>query len=211
MCAALAAPPTRPRPPAGKLADALDRRLRADVDGPLLTGRRAKIVLDAGPHEAATLTLAGNRLSYRPGATHFATTLVTSDVTTMTAVVEGRESGTHMFLGHRLGARGDLSLALVMDGLFDHNVDGFARPAHWPRSGTVTAGRIPTAYLEAGPSEAPTIVLLHGVGATNASLLPLLWDSGRRLPRRGPGPARLRRERAPSRTLQSDVVHRLAP
>ena len=146
------------------------------MDGPLLSGRRAKIVLDAGPHEAATLTLADNRLSYRPGATRFATTLVTSDVTTMTAVVEGRESGTHMFLGHRLGARGDLSLALVMDGLFDRSVDGLGRPARWPRSGMVTAGRIPTAYLDAGPREAPTIVLLHGVGATNASLLPLLWD-----------------------------------
>ena len=179
VCAALVAPTSglmRPRQPAGRLADALSRRLRATVDGPLLSGRKAKIVLDAGPHEVATLTLADSRLSYRAGASHSATTLVTSDVSTLTAVVEGRESGAHMFLGHRLGARGNLSLALVMDGLFDHNVDGIGRPVHWPRSGMVTAGRIPTAYLEAGPRDAPTIVLLHGLGATNASLLPLLWD-----------------------------------
>jgi pimeloyl-ACP methyl ester carboxylesterase len=146
------------------------------VDTPLLSGRRAKIVLDAGPHEAATLTVAGQRLSYRPGASHAATTLVTSDVATMTAVVEGHESGTRMFLGHRLGARGDLSLALVMDGMFGHDVDGAGRPVHWPRPGMATAGHIPTAYLEAGPADAPTIVMLHGLGATNASLLPLVWS-----------------------------------
>jgi pimeloyl-ACP methyl ester carboxylesterase len=33
-----------------------------------------------------------------------------------------------------------------------------------------------SAYLEAGPRDAPPVVLLHGLGATNASMLPLLAD-----------------------------------
>ncbi len=146
VCAALVAPTSglmRPRQPAGRLADALSRRLRATVDGPLLSDRKAKIVLDAGPHEVATLTLADSRLSYRAGASHSATTLVTSDVSTMTAVVEGRESGAHMFLGHRLGARGNLSLALVMDGLFDTTWTGSAARSTGPGPGWSRPGASP--------------------------------------------------------------------
>ena len=33
-----------------------------------------------------------------------------------------------------------------------------------------------TAYLEAGPADAPPVLLLHGLGATNASMLPVLAD-----------------------------------
>ena len=62
---------TRPRPPAGKLAEALDRRCGQPWTDRSSTAGEAKIVLDAGPHEAATLTLADNRLSYRPGANPF--------------------------------------------------------------------------------------------------------------------------------------------
>ena len=36
-----------------------------------------------------------------------------------------------------------------------------------------------TAWLEAGPPDAPPVVLLHGLGATNASMLPLLGDLAR--------------------------------
>jgi pimeloyl-ACP methyl ester carboxylesterase len=50
------------------------------------------------------------------------------------------------------------------------------RPARFPRSAMVLAGRTRTFHLEAGPRDAPPVVLLHGLGATNASLLPTLWD-----------------------------------
>jgi pimeloyl-ACP methyl ester carboxylesterase len=38
---------------------------------------------------------------------------------------------------------------------------------------------VPTSYLEAGPRDAPPVVMLHGLGATNASLLPCLADLAR--------------------------------
>ena len=34
-------------------------------------------------------------------------------------------------------------------------------------------------YREAGPRDAPPVILLHGLGATNASMLPLLADLAR--------------------------------
>jgi pimeloyl-ACP methyl ester carboxylesterase len=36
-----------------------------------------------------------------------------------------------------------------------------------------------SSYLEAGPKDAPTVLLLHGLGATNASMLPLVPDLAR--------------------------------
>lgn len=33
-----------------------------------------------------------------------------------------------------------------------------------------------TGYLDAGPPGGPPVVLLHGLGATNASMLPMLAD-----------------------------------
>jgi pimeloyl-ACP methyl ester carboxylesterase len=36
-----------------------------------------------------------------------------------------------------------------------------------------------SSYLEAGPKDAPAVILLHGLGATNASMLPLVPDLAR--------------------------------
>ena len=43
----------------------------------------------------------------------------------------------------------------------------------------MTAGGVRTPYLDAGPPDAPVVVALHGLGATNASLLPTVWELGR--------------------------------
>jgi pimeloyl-ACP methyl ester carboxylesterase/putative sterol carrier protein len=100
------------------------------------------------------------------------TTRIASDPKTLLDVVEGRESGVEAFLDGRLRVDGDLSLSLRLDGVFA----AAGRPDRFPRSAMVQAGRVRTFHLEAGPPDAPAVVLLHGLGATNASLLPTLWD-----------------------------------
>ena len=60
-----------------------------------------------------------------------------------------------------------MALALELDG-FDHP----EKPARFPRARRVHALGIETLYLEAG--QGPPVVLLHGLGATNASMLPTL-------------------------------------
>jgi pimeloyl-ACP methyl ester carboxylesterase len=174
---------TRQRPTDGRLPSALERRLLADIDGPLLAGRTGRVVLDAGPHEVATITLDAGQLSSRGGAHRAPTTLICGSPDTLVAVVEGQESGVGAFLDGRITVRGDLSLALALDGLFDSAVGGGERPQHWPRASLVSAWGIPTAYLESGPRLGDdgadrAVVLLHGLGATNASMLPLQWELG---------------------------------
>ncbi|HVF03596.1 MAG TPA: alpha/beta fold hydrolase [Frankiaceae bacterium] len=100
------------------------------------------------------------------------TTSITADPATLLDVIEGRESGVAAFLDGRLRVDGDLSLSLRLDGLFA----AADRSARFTRSAMVMAGRIRTFHIEAGPADAPAVVMLHGLGATNASLLPTLWD-----------------------------------
>lgn len=102
-----------------------------------------------------------------------ATTTITADPATLRDVVEGRASGVAAFLDGRLRVDGDLSLSLRLDGLFAADA---ARPARYPRSAMVAAGPVRTFHLDAGPRDGLPVVLLHGLGATNTSLLPTLWD-----------------------------------
>jgi pimeloyl-ACP methyl ester carboxylesterase len=98
-----------------------------------------------------------------------ADTTVFTDPETLGEVAESRESGIKAFLDGRLRVRGNLALALRLDGLLQRE-----RPARFPRSNSVVANGLRTFYLEAG--EGPPVLLLHGLGATNASFLPTLWD-----------------------------------
>jgi pimeloyl-ACP methyl ester carboxylesterase/putative sterol carrier protein len=117
--------------------------------------------------------IAQGRVEVLPDA-YVPTTAITADPMTLLDVVEGRESGVAAFLDGRLRVDGDLSLSLRLDGMFAASDD--ARPDRFPRSAMVMAGRVRTFHLEAGAPDAPPVVLLHGLGATNASLLPTLWD-----------------------------------
>ena len=80
----------------------------------------------------------------------------------------------HAFLEGRITVRGDLGLSLQLDGMFDDDND--QRPVAFPRSKRTVAMGIGTSYLEAGPPDAPPVLMLHGLGATNASLLPCIAD-----------------------------------
>jgi len=89
-------------------------------------------------------------------------------------ILHGDRSGLEAFLQHKIQVSGSLSLALQLETLFGHG----RHPARYARSGRVVAGGIDTFYLECG-SGSP-VVLLHGLGATNASMLTTLWALSRR-------------------------------
>jgi hypothetical protein len=98
---------------------------------------------------------------------------VVSDPETLASVLLGRRSGVEAFLKGKLRVRGNLALALRLDSIFHPG----PRHIRWPRSMRVRAGRLETSYLEAGEGE--PVILLHGLGATNASFLPTLWSLAR--------------------------------
>ena len=154
------------------LVDAVRRRVAnevvelADVD--------AVVRLDGGRGAQAIVSLSKGLVRVVDDA-EVVTTTISADPVTLLDVVEGRTSGVEAFLDGRLRVDGDLSLSLRLDGVFS-GLDGPPRPARFPRSSMVRAGRVRTFSLEAGPPDAPAVVMLHGLGATNASLLPTFWD-----------------------------------
>jgi pimeloyl-ACP methyl ester carboxylesterase len=121
----------------------------------------------------ATIAVRDGRPDVRAGGSDPATTRITASEQTVRALLDGTGSGVGAFLDGQLHVRGDLSLALQLDGVLGNRA---GRPDRYPRGGMVQAGKVRTAHLEAGPPGAPPVLLLHGLGATNASMLPTLWD-----------------------------------
>lgn len=148
-------------------------RLRRGLAGSVLEKRTATIVFDALDAGVWTVDIAGGRGAVRRGAAADPTVLVRSSIAILGGIVSGRDSGLAAFLDGRLTVRGDLALSLQLDGLFADDDD---RPPSMPRSRQALAMGVRTSYLEAGPPDAPPVVLLHGLGATNASMLPCLSD-----------------------------------
>jgi pimeloyl-ACP methyl ester carboxylesterase len=144
---------------------------KVDAGFPLADGERASVTFDAG-HAAWTLLLEGPRMRMVHGRVPGAGTVVRADTRTLADVVEGTDSGIYAFLDGRLVMRGNIALVLKLDG-----TDAPGRPAHFPRARTVHAGGVDTFYLEAGAG--PPVVLLHGLGATNASMLPTMAELSR--------------------------------
>jgi pimeloyl-ACP methyl ester carboxylesterase len=149
--------------PEDRLAHGLARRLAL---GSPLSGGAALIQFDAG-YAAWNVRIDGTEMALLPGRVAGADAVVQGDATTLAAIADGEESGIHAFLAGRVTIRGNLALALRLDG-----VDTPGRPVHFPRARSVRACDIETFYLDAGTG--PAAVLLHGLGATNASMLPTL-------------------------------------
>jgi pimeloyl-ACP methyl ester carboxylesterase len=129
------------------------------------------VVLDTGT-EQVTVLVNNGRLSSEAGAPRRPTTTIRGSAEILLSVVNGTASGTGAFLDGDLTVRGDLSLSLALDGLFERT----DQPVHWPRASLACPRGIDTAYLDAGPADGPVVVLLHGLGGTNASMLPLMWE-----------------------------------
>ena len=147
--------------------------LRRGLAGTVLGRRTGRIVLDATDSGVWTVDISNGRGQARRGSASDPTLVVHGSAAVLADVVSGRESGVNAFLDGRLTVRGDLSLSLQLDGLFAEDAD---RPVHHPLARQVTAMGVRTSYLEAGPADAPPVLLLHGLGATNASMLPVLSD-----------------------------------
>jgi pimeloyl-ACP methyl ester carboxylesterase/putative sterol carrier protein len=161
-------------PAVGADLDALlASRLRRTLKGSTLEDRVATVVFDAG-HSQWTVELDRGRGRVRRGAAVRPTLVVRGEPKVLADVIAGRASGVHAFLEGRITVRGDLGLSLQMDGMFDDGGD--TRPVSHPRAKEVVAMGVRTSYLEAGPTDAPPVLLLHGLGATNASLLPCIAD-----------------------------------
>jgi pimeloyl-ACP methyl ester carboxylesterase/putative sterol carrier protein len=151
----------------------LATRIRSGFEGTVLEHRTATIVFDATDGGVWTVEIADGRGSARRGSAPDPTLVVRSSAATLSDVVQGVSSGVTAFLEGDLTVRGDLALSLQLDGLFAHEDE---RPAHFARAEQTTAMGVHTSYLEAGPADAPPVLLLHGLGATNASMLPVLAD-----------------------------------
>lgn len=165
---------TAAAPALGADLDALlTTRLRRGFEGTVLHGRTATIVFDATDGGVWTVEVSGDRGRARRGTSPDPTLVVRSSAATLADVVCGRASGVTAFLEGDLTVRGDLALSLQLDGLFAHDP---GRPDTFARALETTAMGVRTSYLEAGPADAPPVLLLHGLGATNASMLPVLAD-----------------------------------
>jgi pimeloyl-ACP methyl ester carboxylesterase/predicted lipid carrier protein YhbT len=149
-------------------------RVRQGV-GAALGDVRGRVVFAAPPVGSWTVHLDNGRVRLTRGGGSHPDATVTAEPATLAAVLEGRISGVEAFLSHGLTVRGNLALALQMDSAFDVGV----RPPTHPVARVRTVLGVRTAYLEAGARDAPPVVLLHGLGATNASMLPLIVDLAR--------------------------------
>lgn len=147
----------------------LHERLRG-IYSPLLADVQADIVLSSGGLAAWTIEFRQGRALVRRGRPSRPTTTVRAPLSVLTEVVSGRRSGIQAFLSGELTVRGNLALALQLDGLFPGEVADVTRTL----TRSVHAGGIETFYLESGPVDAPPVVLVHGLSATNASMLPLI-------------------------------------
>ena len=154
------------------LGDLLSERLLAATPHPI-PARASVVTLEAADAGAWSVQIGTTTMRLLPQQQTDPDCTIRASESVLRKVVSGHQSGLGAFLEGRLTVRGDLHLALGLDGIF---LERQERPAHWPRSKQVTHNGVTTAYLEAGDPQRPTVVMLHGLGATNASLLPLIWD-----------------------------------
>jgi pimeloyl-ACP methyl ester carboxylesterase len=128
----------------------------------------ATFVLNDGTGTPWTIRVSRGTFAVARGAARKADAVVEGDPLTLAAVVRGTQSALELFLAGRLSVRGHLALGLMLDGLFERRL----RPSRRPRPRRITADGIDTFYLDAGSG--PPVILLHGLGASNASMLPTL-------------------------------------
>lgn len=169
-------------PPSTSGLEAIIRRATSEVT-PRGARIDATVVFDAGGELAWTVRLRRGRSSLSRGRAWRPTTTIAADPATLGAVLNGTTSGVEAFIRGHLRARGSLGFALELDALFVHPT----RAPSIPRSHRTNVEGIETFWMEAGPTEGTSganvartpVILMHGLGATCASMLPTLHDLSR--------------------------------
>lgn len=127
-------------------------RFRLDVDG----FRRDVIV-----HKSSCVV---------EGPTGRADAEIHTDAATWRAIDAGRLSGIEAFAEGRVVVRGSIEKSLLFEPLFDRpSAGGFEYSLE-----RVSLGGIEMTALIAGPLDAPPLLLIHGLGASKASWLPVV-------------------------------------
>jgi pimeloyl-ACP methyl ester carboxylesterase len=157
--------------------DPLEAALRARVARPSDRAalRTARICFDTGKDGVWTIRFRDGEVALVRGRPPQAEATVVAEKSVLAAVLEGRLPGIEAFLDGRLFVRGNLTLALELDDLLPPPT----RDHRSPRCRRIEAAGVETFFLDAGPLEAPPVVLFHGLGATSTSFLPLMWDLAR--------------------------------
>ena len=145
----------------------LPGRLRRDA----VDGLAAEWELHLGD-DVFTLAVASRSCTVREGAGQDPAVRVSTDPATWFALDDGRESGIEAFLDRRLVVRGDLDLAVRLQMLFEpHGRDRV--PADLEQLEVDADGLHLSAYV-AGDPDAPVLLLLHGLGGSKVSWLPVV-------------------------------------
>ena len=158
--------------PHSELVGVLAAALRPDAPPALRSWGSAAVVFDAGGGQACTVLVRDGALRLLTGAVERPDSTIRAELITFRAMAAGEQSGLEAFIGRRLTVRGNLALAMQLQGALEVP----ARPPGFPRFGVAGEPGRRTHYLEAGPPDGRPVVLLHGLGATNASLLPLVTE-----------------------------------
>lgn len=137
---------------------------------------RASIFLDLGRAGTWGLYLDSGRAAATADPPDDPDLVIRTTPEVLEDVVTATRPGYEAFLAGELEVRGNLSLALELESLF---VPLREPPPDWPRTTHLKVGRDRWSVLEAGPPEALPVLLLHGLGATKATLLPLVGPLSR--------------------------------
>lgn len=143
-----------------------------DLSGTVLANDKATLVLDISDGGKWTVTIDGGTAKLSATSASRPTCSVQTDSWTLSDVLVGRRTGVEAFLDGDLTTRGSLATVLRFAGSLAPDIELTGRP----RAREVEVDGVRTAYLEAGPADGAPLLLLHGLGATNASMLPILAE-----------------------------------
>jgi pimeloyl-ACP methyl ester carboxylesterase len=120
--------------------------------------------------DSCDVVVTPNSCHIEPAAWGDADTEICTDAATWRAMDQGRLSGIEAFARRRLVVKGSIDGALRFEPSFERPSRGAL--AYELRD--VRVGRCVVSAVVAGPRSAPPLLLLHGLGATKASWLPVV-------------------------------------